>query len=306
MERLPAPELPPWIARMLPDGIVRYRVRVGGQSMHVMEVGEGRPVLMLHGNPTWGFLYRRVVAALRGEAVRCIMPDLVGLGLSDKPRDPKVHRLEQHACWIGELIDALALDELIFVGQDWGGPIGLLALAERRERVAGMVILNTVLGPPRPGFRATPIHRLSQTPILRDFLFRVIGIAPRGLWAVQGDRASIRGDVARAYWWPLRHFADRVAPLALARMVPDSLSHPSIEPLRRCQEFVESFEGPIRVVWGDRDPVLGRVIHRVEKLLPRAEVTRTKAGHFLQEEVPEEIAAAIGAVASQSRGPARS
>jgi haloalkane dehalogenase len=79
-------------------------------------------------------------------------------------------------------------------------------------------------------------------------------------------------------------------------MVPDSLTHPSIEPLGHCQRLVESFRGPAAIVWGDRDPVLGRVRSWIEKLLPMAKVTKTQAGHFLQEEVPSEIAAAVRSV----------
>jgi haloalkane dehalogenase len=300
MERLPAPELPSWLSRLLPDGVTRYRVRVDGRELHVMETGAGQPVLLLHGNPTWGFLYRRVMAALIGQPVRCIAPDLVGLGLSDKPRDPSVHRIETHARAIGGLVDALGLDRLIFVGQDWGGPIGLHALAERAERVAGMVILNTAVGPPRPDFRPSAFHRFARLPVVSDLAFRVLGFPQIALAGAQGNRASIRGEVARAYRWPLRRIADRVAPLALARMVPDSLAHPSIEPLRRCQEFLVGFAGPIAVVWGERDPILGRIIGHVERLLPRAEVRRTAAGHFLQEEVPDEIAAAIRRVRERS------
>lgn len=78
--------------------------------------------------------------------------------------------------------------------------------------------------------------------------------------------------------------------------VPDSFEHPSIAPLRRCQAFIEAFDGPSAIVWGDRDPVLGRVRSWIEKLMPRARVTRTTAGHFLQEEVPREIADAIRGV----------
>jgi haloalkane dehalogenase len=89
-----------------------------------------------------------------------------------------------------------------------------------------------------------------------------------------------------------------VAPLALARMVPDSPAHPSIAALRQCQSVVEAFTGPAALVWGERDPVLGRVLSHLARLLPAASVTRTQAGHFLQEEVPDEIAAAIREVAS--------
>lgn len=301
MERLAAPSLPRWLAEMVP--FERYRVDVGGVSMHVMESGRGFPVVMLHGNPTWGFLYRKVAQALAGAPVRVVMPDLVGLGFSAKPRDAAVHTLENHARWFGGLLDALGLERLVFVGQDWGGPIGLRALADRADRLAGLVLMNTVAGPPRPGFRPTAFHRLARVPGVSDALFRLVGFPTNALWLAQGDRRSIRGRVARAYRFPLRRFGDNVAPLALARMVPAGFDHPSIEPLRRCQALVESFAaagGPAAIVWGDRDPVLGRARGRLERLLPHAFVTRTPAGHFLQEEVPDAIAAAVRGVVERA------
>src|SRR5262249_27237543 len=154
-----------------PDGMRRRMVDVGGLHVHVAEWGpsDAPPVLMLHGNPSWGFLWRKVVAHVReqgGAPVRMVVPDLVGLGCSDKPRDPAIHTLAQHGRWIGALIDRLRLEELVFVGQDWGGPIGLAALDGRIGRVRGMVLLNTVVGPPKPGFRATAVHRFSRAPIL--------------------------------------------------------------------------------------------------------------------------------------------
>jgi haloalkane dehalogenase len=227
--------------------------------------------------------------------VRLVVPDLVGLGFSDKP-GAEAHTLDSHARWLGALVDQLNLADLVFVAHDWGGPIGLRALADRPGLLAGLVVLNTVVGPPRPGFRPSAFHRLARTPIVSTFLFRGLSFPQRALHRVQGDPKSIRGEVARAYRFPLEGLARNAAPLALARMVPDSMSHASIEPLRRCQEVVEAFRGPAAIVWGDRDPVLGRVRSWIEKLLPKAPVTRTSAGHFLQEEVPEEIAAAIRSV----------
>src|SRR5262249_14951879 len=159
------------------------------------------------------------------------------------------HSLEAHGRWIGALVDRLELDGLVFVGQDWGGPIGLAALAPRLARVHGMVILNTSVGPPRPGLRPTPFHRLARMPVVSDVVFR-LGFPQTVMRFTQGDRSSIRGKVARAYRWPLRRVVDRVAPLALARMVPDSLEHPTIEPLRACERAITSFTGPIAVVWG--------------------------------------------------------
>ncbi len=267
----------------------------GGLRMHVASWGSGRPVLLLHGNPTWGFLYRKVVAELLEEPLELVVPDLIGLGFSDKPHAAGTHTLENHGGFVGDLVDRLGLRELVFVGQDWGGPIGLHALATRLDRVAGLVILNTVTGPPRADFRPTPFHRFAQMPALSDLVFR-LGFPQNVLRFAQGDRSSIRGDVARAYRFPLRRVRDRVAPLALARMVPDGMNHPSIAALRVVQDAVTSFRGPLALVWGDRDPILGRVIGHMQRLLPDAKVTRTAAGHFLQEEVPGEIADAVRVV----------
>jgi haloalkane dehalogenase len=298
MERLPAPPLPAWIERQLCPGTRRYRIDLDDYRMHVAETGEGPAVLLLHGNPTWSFLYRKVAAALAGDGLRLVMPDLVGLGFSDRPRSAAEHTLAGHARWMGALIDGLGLREFVFVGHDWGGPIGLRALADRRGAARGLVILNTVVSPPREGFRPTRFHRFARVPVLSDVAFRLLGFPQNSLHRVQGDPASIRGDVARAYRFPLRRLRSNAAPLALARMVPDgSPDHPSLPDLARVQEFVGSFAGPVAVVWGDRDPILGRLRKRIEALLPKAVVTRTDAGHFLQEEVPEAIAAAIRAVA---------
>jgi pimeloyl-ACP methyl ester carboxylesterase len=241
---LPAPPLPDWLARELP--FRRALVDVGGGvRMHVMEQGAGQPVLLLHGNPTWGYLWRKVALALAGQPLRLVMPDLIGLGLSDKPRDPAVHSIDQHARWVGALVDALGLDRFILGAQDWGGPIGLRLLSERPSLAAGLVLGNTVVGPPRPGFRATTFHRFARLPLISDVVFRFTGFPQNILAFAQGDRSSISGDVARAYRWPLTRLADRVAPLALARMVPDQPSHPSIAALEHCLAFVDSFDGPM-------------------------------------------------------------
>ena len=298
--------LPPWLDALFPAGARRRWIDVGGVRMHVAEwgppdAGPARPtVVMIHGNPTWGLLWRKVVAELLGDGVRVVVPDLIGLGLSDKPPDAEVHRLESHAAWLGRMLDAVVPGPMVLVVQDWGGPIGLLAAASRLTRVRGLVLLNTVVGPPRPGFKPTTFHRLARLPVISDLLFRAAGFPQNAMALAQGDRASLGSAARRGYRWPLRRWRDRVAPLALARMVPDSQRHPSIAALERCQEVVTSFRGPIEIVWGTRDPVLGRVLGHVERLLPAAPVTRTDAGHFLQEEVPGPIAAAIRRVLAAS------
>jgi haloalkane dehalogenase len=301
----PAPALPDWIERQLDQHIPdreRCLVDVGEHQMHVMTVGpaDAPAVLLQHGNPTWSFLWRKVAGRLHAlfeGGLRLVMPDLVGLGYSDKPREPAAHTVDNHAHWLADACDRLGLGEMVFVGQDWGGPIGALMLARHPERARGMVILNTVLGPPSPNFEPTAFHRFAALPVVSTVAFRVFGYPQRALHQAQGDESSIRGDVARAYREPLSGWKNNVAPLAMARMVPDSLDHPSVPALREVGEFVEAFDGPAEIVWGDKDPVLGRLKKRIARALPQAEVTSTDAGHFLQEEVPDEIAAAVWRVA---------
>ncbi len=292
MEKLPAPDLPAWIAKEVP--FTRYRVAVAdGLRMHVMETGRGRPVLMVHGNPTWGFLYRKVAMCLQGQGLRLIMPDLIGFGLSDKPRDFSAHSIRNHSAWLGSLIDQLDLRDVTLVCQDWGGAIGVHPFTTRPERLGAMVVLNTVLDAPAPGFKPTPFHRFSHLPLLSDFMFRVLPLPQAALHLAQGDKSTIRGDVARAYRYPFRHIRDRVAPLATARMAVDRMGHPSIPALEECADFVGGFEGPKAIVWGRRDPIIARALKRTKALLGDPPLTETQAGHFLQEEVPEEIAAAV-------------
>ena len=290
----PPPALPDFITRHLPFRRAVYTLRQGldaGRKIHFIDQGGpgARPVLLLHGNPTWSFLWRKVIALLPG--FRCVAPDLLGLGLSDRLPRIEDHTPERHAGAIAELVEALDLREVILVGQDWGGSFGALAGARVPDRIAGMVFANAVVSiptHPKPSF----FHHFSHVPLLSDLVFRGLGFPQIALWAVQGDKRSIRGDVARAYRWPLRTWADRIAPLALARLVP-SRQDRTWEVLRQGDLWVRSFSGPMALVWGMRDPILGRALRRHERDYPQAPVTRTQAGHFLQEEVPEALAAAI-------------
>jgi len=269
------------------------------KRVHFIDHGsrDGQVVLLVHGNPTWSFLWRKVIAALDPHEFRCVAPDLLGLGLSDLLPRIGDHSLAGHVEAIGELWRALDLEDAIIVGQDWGGPVAVGVGSLFPEQVKAVVLGNTsVLAPKRP--RGTAFHRFARMPLVSDFVFRVLGFPQDKLARVQGDKASIQGDVARAYKWPLSSFGKRIAPLALARMVPDSPDHPTMAPLQRGEAWLRSFAGPMALVWGERDPILGRALKRHVEAFPQAAVTRTDAGHFLQEEVPDEIAAAIRSVAA--------
>ena len=300
MPFLPPPPLPDFLRRQLPFARHAYRLESGqdaGRALHFVDEGDpaARPVLLLHGNPAWSFLWRKVIALLPG--LRRVAPDLLGLGLSDKPPRAADHSLERHADAIAELVAALDLQGLVLVGQDWGGPIATLVGARLPRRVAGLVLANTsALLPRRPG--GATFHRLSRVPLLSDLLFRGLGFPLQVLGRVQGDPRSMAGEVARAYRFPLRRWRDRAAPLGLARMVPSGPTHPSLPGLARGEAWARAFTGPIALVWGTRDPILGRALARHERAFPQARVTRTAAGHFLQEETPEALAAAIAAMAA--------
>ncbi len=296
-----APTLPLFLAAQLSLHRRTYPLREGadaGRKLHYVDEGRAkeRPVVLLHGNPTWSFLWRRVIAELEG--LRCVAPDLLGLGLSDRLPRLEDHGVDRHADAVAELVAALDLEEVVLVGQDWGGPIVAGVGARQPERIAGLVLANTAVALPDVP-RGTAFHRFARMPVISDLVFRGLGFPQNAMRFTQADRRSIRGDVARAYRWPLRRRADRVAPLALARMVPDGPDHPSMPALRRGETWATGFRGPVGLVWGVRDPILGRALQRHERAFPHAVVRRADAGHFLQEEVPEVVAEGIRDVVSR-------
>ena len=295
---LPPPPLPSWLEDELP---FNRRVFADGEhAIHFIDEGEGPPIVLMHGNPTWSFLWRKVIRILARENVRIIAPDLVGLGLSDKPRDLKIHTLDFHAGRISALVGALDLEGITIAGQDWGGPVIAVTAARNRGRIHGAVFANTAIRVPTRPPRVTHFHRFSHMPLVSDLAFRVFNFPVPGLHKAQGDPKSIGPKERRAYRYPLRRMRDRGAPLALARMVPTSLDSPTLGTLQEADDWARSFTGPVRLVWGMRDPILGRALRGTRELFPDADVVETDAGHFLQEEVPEELAATILRVVHQS------
>jgi len=296
---LEPPVIPQWISEVYP--FHRRIVDLDGTPMHYVDEGEGPVVFMMHGNPTWSFLWRDVIRGVVNAGFRAIAPDMIGLGFSHKPHEIAAHTLDMHVSKLTAFADALELDGITIAGQDWGGPMVAGMAARKPERVRGAVFANTaVLGPKEP-IKTTPFHRLSHMPVISELLFKGFMFPVPVMHKVQGDPKSIGRLQKYAYKYPLRHPNGKIAPLALARMVPNGPDHPTLPELRKCEEWARNFDGPAALVWGLKDPILGRALKRMRETFPQASVEETQAGHFLQEEVPDILAEAIVRVARESQ-----
>lgn len=291
-----APALPEWLQQAFPFN--RQMGFYEDERMHFVDEGpkEGPAILLIHGNPTWSFLWRKMIPTLTEAGFRVIAPDLVGLGLSSKPKRVADHSLELQVKMVENLIEGLKLDNFTIVGQDWGGPVATATAARTRRTVKAAAFGNTAVNAPTT-FKTTSFHRFAHSPVISDIAFRGFNYPVKYMAKVQGNPASIDSLAQRAYAYPLPSWGFRAAPLAMARMVPNSADHPSMALIKAGSEWAENFEGPVRLVWGMKDPILGRALKRTKALFPDAPVTETDAGHFLQEEVPNEFAEAIIAVA---------
>jgi haloalkane dehalogenase len=293
--------LPDYAQNFVTDRYMSYFIEVEpGIKVHMLEVGEGYPIFMQHGNPTSGFLYRKVIEHLPLDRVRVIMPTLVGLGFSSKV-PVSMHTAANHNRWINAALRQLKLDQVIYIGQDWGGPIGVGALALSPGLVKGIVIMNTAIRVTEVKTRLSKIHDLMKTPIVGEFLGNVRNLIFRGLHRPQNDPASMPQEVKDLYARPVRESGNHKAPLAMMRMVPDGPDHPSTPVMRELVAYVRSLDVPVEIVWGIHDPILGGAMPAMLENFPDARVTETPAGHFLQEEVPDVIAAAVLRVLDEVR-----
>ena len=291
--------LPDFAAAMVNHKYKSYFIEVEpGIKIHVLEAGEGFPVFLMHGNPTSGFLYRKVVENLPLDKVRVIMPTSPGLGFSSKIPASE-HKLENHIRWISKVLNELELEELIYAGQDWGGPIGMGALSLSPNLIKGAVILNTGFNAPTINIDLSPAHATVKTPVIGELIVEVFFSMFDRLGAVQGDPESWTPEVAELYGKPLYDNGNAKAPLAMMRMVTDGPSHPSTPSMMQIENYVKTLNIPAEIVWGMNDPILGKALARMRENFQKAPVKKTNAGHFLQEEVPDEIAGAIIRVLNQ-------
>ncbi len=294
--------LPDYAADVVSDDYKSYFIEVEpGIKIHVLEVGQGYPVYLQHGNPTTGLLYRKVAASLPLNRVRVIMPTMVGLGYSTKIPASQ-HTLANHMRWMHTALKTLDLAELVYVGQDWGGPVGMGALSLSPGVLKGAVLMNTGFRAPRAPMDLSRAHALVKTPLVGELVVeRMSPMFFKRLAEVQGDPATMPTEVIDLYRRPLQQSGNAKATLALMRMVADGPDHASSPALRDIERYVEKLDIPAELIWGMSDPILAKGLPVMQKMFPTAPTTETNAGHFLQEEVPDIIAAAVMRVVSAAQ-----
>ncbi len=263
-----------------------------GIRMHYLDEGRGEPVVMVHGNPTWSFYYRRLVERLRPR-YRCIVPDHVGMGMSDKPDDAAYsYTLRHRVDDLGALLDSLGIErDVTLVVHDWGGMIGMAWAAEHPERIARLVILNTAAFPlPADKHFPWPLW-LTRTPVGTVLVRRFnafSAIASR----VCVTRAPMSKEVRRAYTAPYDSYEDRIATLRFVQDIPLRPGDRGWDVLEATASRLHFFAHlPALICWGDRDFVFDHAFLREwRRFLPEAQVVRfPDAGHYVLEDAADEI-----------------
>lgn len=248
------------------------------------------PVLFVHGNPTWSFAWRRSIRALRGD-YRCIAPDHIGCGLSDKPQ-AYAYRLEQHVTNLERLVLDLDLSNITLVVHDWGGPIGFGFARRHPGRIARLVVTNT---------GAFPVERMPwRLAVCRVPLFGTLAIRGFNAFAraatLMATEKPLSPEARRGYLLPYDSWSNRVATLRFVEDIPMSPEHPSFAELRAIEKALPLFrEKPMALLWGECDWCFSPTFRREwERRFPAARVQLFQhAGHYLFEDAAEGVVDAI-------------
>ena len=278
-----------------------------GDRLRVHYVDDGpadaaETVLLLHGEPSWSYLYRKVIPPLVAAGHRCVAPDLVGFGRSDKPAARTDYTYERHVQWLrASLFDELRLDGLTLVCQDWGGLLGLRLVAEHPDRFRRVVAANTFLptGDRDPGDAFNRWREFSQS----------VPELPIGGILQGATVTTLPQEVVAAYDAPFPDERYKEGARQFPLLVPATPDDPAAEDNRRAWGSLERFERPFLCAFSDQDPVTAgadRVFRtRVPGAAGQPHVTLAGGGHFLQEDVGAELADVVARFLASSSGPVR-
>jgi haloalkane dehalogenase len=276
-------------------------IEVMGFRVHYVDEGprDGQPVLLLHGEPTWSYLYRKMIPRLTAEGLRVIAPDLIGFGRSDKPADRTAHSYAFHVDAMTRFVKELDLRDVTFFGQDWGGLIGLRVVAENSDRFAAVVISNTAL----------PTGEGNLSPAFLEWKRSNEKMNERGDMPVGALVAQFTGDpaLAAAYDAPFPDPRYKAGPLIMPQLVPVSPDDPAREANLAAWAAFRKWEKPFVTAFGDSDPITTGLDRPFQEQVPGAKTQQhhriAGAGHFIQETHAEPLAAIIVEVV-KALGPA--
>lgn len=264
----------------------RYREHEGLRLAHIDE-GEGRPVLFVHGEPTWSFLWRKVLVPVRDAGFRCIAPDLPGFGRSDKPTDVQWYSYDRHVAALDALVEQFDLREATIVVHDWGGPIGLRLAVEHAERFERLVILDTGL--------FTGHQRMTDAWLaFRDFVARTDDF-PVGMLVRGACKREPTPEVIAAYEAPFPNAASKAGARAFPLLIPHTPDAPGAAQGHRVLDALKADRRPTLMLWADSDPVLPLSVgERFAQAIGRERPhVIENASHFLQEDAGEQIGSLI-------------
>ncbi|GAA3584955.1 haloalkane dehalogenase [Nonomuraea rosea] len=272
----------------------RYAEVPGGLRMAYVEAGpsDGEPVVLLHGEPSWSFLYRHVMRELAAAGLRAIAVDLIGFGRSDKPADLDEHTYARHVEWTRALLlDALGLSRMTVVGQDWGGLIGLRIAAEHPDGVARIVAANT--GLPSGDIPMPEVWHRFKDAVLKAPMLDIARLVQAGC------RTELPKEVLAAYDAPFPDESYKAGPRAMPGLVPITPGDPAAPANRAAWQILTTLDRPFLVAFSDSDPITGGMAPILRKSLAGASGLRhpviTGAGHFLQEDAGAELGREIAA-----------
>jgi haloalkane dehalogenase len=259
--------------------------------VHYLDEGPpgGPPVLLMHGEPSWSYLYRKMIPGLAGAGLRCIAPDLVGFGRSDKPTDRNDYTYQRHIDWMASLVEQLDLRDATFFGQDWGGLIGLRLVTSMPDRFARVVTANTFLptGDTPPGKAFLRWQQFSQT--VEDFAV--------GFIVSTGCATELAPEIVAAYDAPFPDDRAKAGARVFPALVPTSPEDPASEPNRRAWEVLRAWKKPFLTAFSDEDPITRGGDRAFQSEVPgcagQPHTTIAGGGHFLQEDKGEELATVV-------------